>query len=212
MTTTPGPHQTLPIVTRGEADHPSAAMVMVHGRGDSAEGILSLAGYLTRPGWLYVAPRAATGAWYPHRFLEPVAVNEPWLSSALAAVGDAFALAERAGVARDRAVLLGFSQGACLALEYAARTGGVFGGVAALSGGLIGDRVEAARYRRLDGSPVFLGCSDPDPHIPRARVEESARLLESLGARVDMRFYPRLGHTVNEDEIEAVRAMMGELD
>jgi predicted esterase len=193
-------------------DRASAALVLVHGRGGSAEGILSLAGELTRPGFAFLAPQAAGNTWYPLSFLAPMERNEPYLSSALDALA---ALLERlagAGIPPERTILLGFSQGACLALEFAARNAQRYGGLAGLSGGLIGPEGISRDYTgSLEGTPVFLGCSDVDPHIPRERVVESGRVLERLGGKVVVRLYPSLGHTINQDELDRVRSMMATL-
>jgi predicted esterase len=203
------PHQGQPRLTRGDLEGAQAAMILLHGRGDSAAGILSLVDQIERPAWAFIAPQAAGNAWYPNRFIAPVAANEPWLSSALQAVRETLEAVQSAGVPLSRNVLLGFSQGACLALEYAARNGEMYGGVVGLSGGLIGDVLEPARYpKSLSGTPVFLGCSNVDAHIPVTRVEESAVMLGNLGARVDTRIYPNFGHTINDDELNAVRDMM----
>ena len=180
-------------------------MVMIHGRGASAESILSLTAELRVPGMAFLAPQATGMAWYPLSFLAPVAANEPWLSSALASVGRSVAEAADAGIPRERIFLLGFSQGACLAAEWVARNAARYGGLFALSGGLIGDDSTPRDYAgTLDGMPAFFGCSDIDAHIPAIRVEESGRVLERLGASVDVRLYPGMGHTVNADEIGAV--------
>jgi predicted esterase len=208
MTQTRTLHQNQPRLQRGEPETPQAAMILLHGRGDSAQGILSLADHLLRPGWTFIAPQAAGNAWYPNRFIAPIQSNEPWLGSALQVVTDTLKAVHETGVPNDRVILLGFSQGACLALEAAARLGGRFGGVAGLSGGLIGDTLDPTRYKRLELTRVFLGCSDTDFHIPLERVSETAVILENLGARVDTRIYPNFGHTVNEDELDAVREMM----
>ena len=222
-----GPHDDQPLLEAGTplADAPAAA-VLVHGRGDSARGILGLARELDRPDLAYLAPQAAGGAWYPNSFLAPTEANEPGLSSGVRAVMAAVATAEAAGIPRARIVLGGFSQGACLASETAARNAGRWGGVFALSGGLIGTGPGAADAPRLAGmggtyaekafdydgdlagTPVFLGCSDVDPHIPLQRVEKTADVFRQLGAEVDARVYPGFGHTVNTDEIEAVRVML----
>jgi|HubBroStandDraft_3_1064219.scaffolds.fasta_scaffold26389_2 phospholipase/carboxylesterase len=193
----------------------TAAMVMLHGRGGRAEDVLALAGELDRPGLAYLAPQAAGSTWYPYSFLAPLEQNEPWLSASLRRVGELIAGVEAAGVPAELTVLLGFSQGACLALEFARRQPRRYGGVVGLSGGLIGPRLEAAGSAAgsggLDETPVFLGCSDRDPHIPAERVEESARLLAQMGGRVTRRFYPGLGHTVNADEIAFVRQLLASL-
>jgi predicted esterase len=207
------PHRDQPILTAGAPlDRAPAAMLMIHGRGASAEDILALAAELGHPELAYVAPQAAGSTWYPHSFLAPLASNEPFLSSALAAVAAALARVAAAGIPPERTVLLGFSQGACLATEFAARHARRYGGVAGLSGGLIGPDGTPRDYPgSLAGTPVFLGCSDVDPHIPAARVRESAEVLRRLGGEIDARLYPGLGHTVNRDEIAAVREMLGRL-
>lgn len=193
----------------GSPEEASVAVLTLHGRGDSAHGILGLADLLDMGNTLYAAPEATGHTWYPYSFLQPLARNEPYLSSALQAVGDALAELEKAGFARENIVLLGFSQGACLALEYSARNAERYGGVVALSGGLIGPEGTPRDYPgSLGGTPVFLGCSDIDAHIPEARVMESAGAMNRLGAQVDARIYPGMGHTVNEDELEAARAII----
>ncbi|MBA3889526.1 MAG: phospholipase [Gemmatimonadaceae bacterium] len=180
-------------------------VVMLHGRGATAESILSLAAELRVPGMAYIAPQAGGSAWYPLSFLAPTDQNEPWLSSALATVGRTVTSAEAAGIPAERIFLLGFSQGACLATEWVARNARRYGGLCALSGGLIGDSTTPRDYPGdLGGMPAFFGCSDVDAHIPASRVKESGQLLERLGARVDLRLYPGMGHTVNADEIGAV--------
>lgn len=186
-------------------------MVMIHGRGATAESILSLAAEFRVPGMLFLAPQASGNAWYPLSFLAPPAQNEPFLSSALSAVGRSVAEAEGLGLPADRIFLLGFSQGACLATEWMARNARRYGGLFALSGGLIGDDATPRAYRgSLDGTPAFFGCSDVDAHIPARRVEESGRIMESLGAKVDVRLYRGMGHTVNADEIAAVMKILEE--
>lgn len=198
-------------VLRGGAplESAAAAMVLLHGRGANAADILALAGEFDLPGVAFLAPEAARAQWYPNRFIAPVATNEPWLSHALEAVHAVLGTVEAAGVPARRSFLLGFSQGACLALEFAARNPRRYGGVIGLSGALIENGDRPRDYAPgLDGVPVFLGCSDVDFHIPLARVQRSAAVLESLGADVDSRIYPGLGHTVNLDEIEAVTALV----
>ncbi|MBO0686375.1 MAG: dienelactone hydrolase family protein [Candidatus Dormibacteraeota bacterium] len=194
-----------------------AAMVMLHGRGASAEDILTLADQLDQGGFTYLAPQAAGSTWWPKSFRAPLEENEPWLSSALDAVGETVGVAVSGGVPFDRVVLLGFSQGACLALEYAARNPRQYGAVVGLTGALVGpDGMPREHPGSLKGwgeTPVFLGCGDPDPHIPVFRVEETEAVLTGMGASVTKRIYPGLGHTVNQDEIEFVRRMMaGVLD
>lgn len=193
----------------GSPEDASVAVLTLHGRGDSARGILGIAGVLSMEHTLYAAPEAEGNSWYPHSFLMPLERNEPYLSSALEAVGDALGKLEKAGFARENIVLLGFSQGACLALEYSARNATRYGGVIALSGGLIGPEGTPRDYAgSLDRTPVFLGCSDVDAHIPEARVMESAGVMNRLGGDVDARIYPGMGHTVNEEELAAARAII----
>lgn len=212
------PHQGRPVVEAGAPLHAArAAVVLVHGRGASAEGMRPLADALDRDDVAYRAPQARGGAWYPYSFLAPLARNEPGLSSGLQAVGDVLRGLTDAGVPPERTVLLGFSQGACLALEYAARHARRYGGVVAFSGGLLGsgerdgvppDDKTFDYAGTLDGTPVFLGCSDVDPHIPKRRVETSAEVLRGLGADVTARLYPGMGHTVNDDELRFARALL----
>jgi predicted esterase len=207
------PHQGQPIESAGlpllEA---SCAMVMIHGRGATAEDILTLVDQLDQGGFAYLAPQAAGSTWYPNSFRAPLEENEPWLSSALAAVGDVLETIEQAGLPPDRTMLLGFSQGACLALEYVARNPRQYGGVAGLTGALIGPDGTPREYAgSLEGTLAFLGCGDPDPHVPRSRVDETEAVLAGMGATVTKRIYPGLGHTVNQDEVEFVRRMMAGL-
>jgi predicted esterase len=190
-------------------DAARAAVIMVHGRGASAESILTLAPALQGDGVAYLAPQAGGGTWYPYGFMSPMERNEPGISSGMRAIARAVKQANDAGVPAERTILLGFSQGACLASEFVARNARRYGGLAVLSGGLIGPAGTPRDYPgALDGTPVFLGCSDVDGHIPAARVRESAEVLRRLGGDVDMRLYPGMGHLVNEDEIAAVRAML----
>jgi len=191
----------------------SAAMVMLHGRGARASDILALSSELSRPEFSYLAPVAAGNTWYPFSFLEPTRRNEPWLSSALAAVDRVIRHVETTGIAAEKIILLGFSQGACLALEYAARNARRFGGLVGLSGGLIGTEDELHPHPgSLDETPIFLGCSQVDPHIPAVRVQQSAQILTQMGGDVTARLYPLLGHEVNQDEIDFVRKMMENLE
>lgn len=208
-----GIHQGQPAVAAGrplrEAD---TAVVMVHGRGASAESILTLADELGRPELSYVAPQAAGSTWYPYSFMAPIERNEPYLSSALDVLEGLLAQLEAEGIPAERTVLLGFSQGACLTLEFAARHAKRYAGLVALSGGLIGPPGTPRDYPgSFDGTPVFLGCSDRDPHIPEERVHESAEVFRRMGAQVTERIYPGMGHTVNEDELSWVRDLLGSL-
>jgi predicted esterase len=200
------------VLTLGEPlERAGAAMLLVHGRGASARDILTIAAEVEAPGFAFLAPDAAGGAWYPNRFMEPIESNQPWLDSALELLGSILAGVNRR-IPAERVILLGFSQGACLALEFAARNARRYGGLVGLSGGLIGPDGTPRDYPgSLDGTPVFLGCSDVDPHIPARRVLDSAGWLEKLGGSVRVELYPGLGHEVNHDELEAVRAMMAAL-
>lgn len=185
------------------------AMLLLHGRGATAEGILGLADAIRRPALAYVAPQAVGHTWYPRSFLSPIEQNEPWLSSALLCVDRTVDRILAAGVPAERLLLLGFSQGACLTLEYAARHPRRFGGIAALTGGLIGPDGTPRDYPgSLDGTPVFIGSADPDPHIPVERVHESERVLRSMGADVTVRIYPGMGHTVSADEVREVQKLV----
>lgn len=208
--THPGPHQGMPVLRVGKPlEQAQAAMVMIHGRGATAESILSLVPEIEHPQYAFLAPQAAGNTWYPYSFLAPLDQNEPYLSSALAAVSGTLRLIAEAGIPPERMLLLGFSQGACLAVEFAARHARRYGAVIGLSGGLIGTDGTPRNYPgSLQGTPVFLGCSDPDMHVPRERVEESARLLREMHGAVTMRLYPHLGHTINDDEIRMVRSLM----
>lgn len=187
-------------------------MLMVHGRGATADDILSLANELDQPGFVYLAPQAAGNTWYPNRFLVPLAENEPWLSSALSFMGNVLVEITNAGISSERVMLLGFSQGACLVLEYAARHARRYGGIAGLSGALIGPDDTPRDYPgSLAGTPVFLGCSDADFHVPKERVDETAEVLSRMNGEVIERLYPNMGHTINQDEIDFVRSMMQRL-
>jgi predicted esterase len=203
------PHARVPVIRAGRSlDETAAAAILLHGRGGSAEDVLGLARALKEPRLAYLAPQAAGGAWYPQSFLEPVERNEPWLSSALSVVRRLLDTLAEAGILADRTLLLGFSQGACLALEFAARNAARYGGVAGLAGGLIGAPGTPREYLgSLAGTPVFLGCGDRDPFVPMERFEETAEVLEDLKADVTKRVYHGMGHLVNEDELLQVHGM-----
>jgi len=196
-------------------DTAQAAAVLVHGRGADAASMLEFAGQLAPVGVeaarrvAFLAPQAPDFTWYPYSFLAPLEQNEPHLTNALQTLEDILRLLGEAGLPPERILLLGFSQGACLALEFAARNACRFGGIAGLSGGLIGPPGPPRRYPgNFAGAPVFLGCSDVDPHIPLARVQETAQVLELMGAQVEKRIYPGLGHIVNKDESIYVAGMI----
>ncbi|AFO55534.1 MULTISPECIES: alpha/beta hydrolase [unclassified Natrinema] len=207
-----GPHQNQSLVTGGtdlmDAD---AALVCIHGRGASARGMLRIADEVHREGIAVLAPQAARQTWYPDSFLAPVERNEPGRSSGLQAISDAIETAIDDGIPTDRVMLLGFSQGGCLASEYVARNPRRYGGLAALSGGLIGAQLDDAYPGALEGTPVFLGCSDDDPHIPEQRIHDTAAVLKAMNADVTARLYEGLGHGINEDELAAVTDLIAAL-
>ncbi len=208
-----GPHAGNRVLAAGTALHEAkAAMIMVHGRGADAESILMLAEEIATPGFAYLAPQAAGNAWYPNSFMMPIPSNEPWLSSALSALESVVDGVVAAGLPTEKIALLGFSQGACLTLEFAARHAKRYGGLVGLSGALIGPDGTLRDYAgSLDGTPVFLGCSDVDFHIPEERVLQAEETLRHLGGRITTRIYPNMGHTVNRDEIAFVREMLAGL-
>lgn len=188
-----------------------AAMVLLHGRGATAEDIMTIASEVQAPGWTYLAPQAAGSAWYPNPFTAPLESNEPYLSAALDMVTSLVATLE-ATVPAQRIVLLGFSQGGCLALEWAARYARRYGAVVGLSAGLIGPEGTPRDYPgSFEETPAFLGCSDVDPYIPKQRVEGAADVLRRMHADVDLRFYPGMPHTVNEDELAAIRDIIASI-
>ncbi|MDS0282840.1 alpha/beta hydrolase [Haloarcula onubensis] len=210
---TDGPHQGQELVTAGTPlSEAEAAMILVHGRGATARSIVGMGQEVHRDGVALLAPQAARNTWYPNSFLAPVEQNEPGRTSGLRAVGDAVERAAEAGIDRERVLLLGFSQGACLASEFVARTPRRYGGLVALSGGLIGEAVDPTSYEGdIERTPVFVGCSDVDPHIPLERVEATAEAFELLNGDVDKRIYEGMGHGVNEDELDAVADLVAGL-
>ena len=204
------PHGGAPVLTRGPrlADA-RLALICIHGRGASAEDILGLARELDLDGVACLAPQASGNAWYPYSFLSPIPRNEPGITSSLTVIARLLGEAEEAALGPERVALLGFSQGACLSLEFAARHARRYAAVVGLSGGLIGAPGTPRDYTgTFDGTPVFLGCSDVDAHIPVERVHESADVFRRMGAAVDERIYPGMGHTVNRDELDAIRRLL----
>ena len=185
------------------------AVVLLHGRGASAQSILGLAGVLEYPDTTYLAPQAAGSTWYPYRFIAPIEQNEPYLSSALNVVDGLVQDLEEKGISRDRIVVGGFSQGACLAGEYAARNPARYGALLVFSGGLIGPPGGLPAYTgSLEETPVFLGCDAEDFHIPIERIHETEEVLTRLGARVTKRIYSGMGHTISTDEIREARRLL----
>jgi predicted esterase len=204
------PHHGQRVLAAGvPLDKAAAAVILLHGRGASAEDILSLAQHFYRDDVAYIAPDAAGNTWYPLPFTAPVEQNEPYLGSALRLVHAIVHSLEEEGVPAERTMLLGFSQGACLALEYSARQPRRYGGIVGLSGGLIGvDAMQNQYAGDFAGTPVLLGCSDVDPHIPVKRVRDTSAIFRAMGAGVDLRLYPNFGHSVNEDEIGRAKEML----
>lgn len=204
------PHAGQPVLTRGVAlADAHAAVILAHGRGADAADILPLANEFDVTNVAYLAPDAARNAWYPDRFMEPMHKNEPWLSSALAFLDRVVTDVVDAGIPRERIVIGGFSQGACLALEYAARHATRFGGVIAFAGGLIGPDDTPRDYAgSFDGTPVFIGVGDQDHHIPVARSQLSAEVFTRMGAQVDLRVYAGLPHTIIDDQVKAGRSII----
>jgi predicted esterase len=183
--------------------------ILLHGRGASAEDILGLSDQFSATDIAYLAPQAAGSTWYPNSFLAAIQQNEPWLGSALRVVAGLVDQLQQAGVPSDRLVVMGFSQGACLTLEFAARHARRYAGAVAFTGGLIGPEGTPRDYAgNFNGTPVFIGSSDVDPHVPLERIRESTAVLRRMGAIVDERIYPRMGHTINADELEAVDALL----
>ena len=201
------PHRGQPVLNAGAPiAEASGAVIMLHGRGANAADIIGLAQVIDRPGIAYLAPDAAGHVWYPRPFMAPAVSNQPYLSSALNIVGRLIVDLIDHGIPAERVALLGFSQGACLALEYAARNPRRYGAVLALSGGLIGDRIALENYAgSLAGTPVFVGCSDVDPFIPLERVQESIAVMAHLEADVTERIYPGAAHTIVADEVQKVQ-------
>ncbi len=178
------------------------AMIMVHGRGASAKSMLTLAEELKVNDFALLAPQATQNTWYPYSFLAPKSQNEPELSSALSILGDLLADIKAAGITSENIYFVGFSQGACLTAEFVAQNAEKYGGIFILSGGLIGDVLDKTLYKGdLQGTPVLLGCSDIDTHIPLARVQESKEIFTNLGATVTAQIYPNAPHTIFEEEI-----------
>lgn len=208
-----GPHQKSKIHEHGPSlSRAKAAMIMIHGRGATAKGMFSLAEEFAQPDFHYIAPQAQNHTWYPYSFLEPPERNQPGLSSGLQLIYDLLNSIRQIGIPKEKVILLGFSQGACLATEFAARHPQKLGGVVVLSGGLIGPTISMENYSgEMDQTPVFIGCSDNDPHVPPERLEETSAVFEKLHADVNKKIYKGMGHTINEDEIKEIRIMMANI-
>jgi phospholipase/carboxylesterase len=191
------------IVTAGKSlDEAKKALIMIHGRGASARDILSMSSYLNVEDYALIAPQATNNTWYPYSFLAPPEQNEPWLSSALSLLTEIVADINNKGISSDNIYFMGFSQGACLTLEFVTRNATKYGGVAAFTGGLIGDKIYPENYAGdFNQTPVFIGTSNPDPHVPVERVYATANILKNMNADVTEKVYNNMGHTINEDEI-----------
>ena len=204
------PHRDQPVLRAGrKVSEAAGAVILLHGRGASAEDILGLGEELDLPAFALFAPQAAGNSWYPYSFLTPLDRNEPWLTSALDKVRSVAAEILAGGIPGEKIVIAGFSQGACLASEFVARNASKFGGLIAFTGGLIGPSGTTFHYPgNLGGTPAFLGSGDPDPHVPWDRVEETASVLSAMGARVSLRRYAGMPHTVSRLEIEEARQLI----
>lgn len=198
------------IITAGKkTTEAKKALIMIHGRGGSAEDILTLSNYLDVKEYALLAPQATGNTWYPYSFLMPPAQNEPWLSSALALLKEVTDDVVADGISRENIYFLGFSQGACLTLEFVTRNAGKYGGVVAFTGGLIGDKLYTENYTgNFAGTPVFIGTSNPDPHVPVDRVQASEQVLREMGADIRVSIYNNMGHTISQDEINLANELV----
>jgi phospholipase/carboxylesterase len=204
------PHRNQPVIDRGSAlESANGAIILLHGRGASAEDILGLVNEFQMPGTAYLAPEAEGHTWYPYSFLAPIERNEPWLTSALDLVAAILEKLKGSGMPSEKVALVGFSQGACLSTEFVARNPRRYAGLVAFTGGLIGPEGTAFQYSGdLKGTPCFLGSGDPDPHVPWERVKESASALSALGGKVTLKRYPGMPHTISEDEISEAKKLL----
>lgn len=198
------------IVTAGvPLDQAKKALIMIHGRGASAQDIISLATYLNVGDYALIAPQASGHTWYPYSFMAPVAQNEPGLSSAITVINSIVDDILKAGIPASNIYFMGFSQGACLTLEYVTRHAQPYGGVVAFTGGLIGAELDLANYTGdFNGTPVFIGSSDPDMHVPVMRVRESEKIIKNMGADITVKVYPGMGHTISQDEVETANRLV----
>lgn len=206
-----GPHQNQPVAATGaDLKKATKAMIMIHGRGASAQSILGLSKeFKNTHNFVFLAPQASGQTWYPYSFLAPTENNQPGINSGLQAISDIIEKLNEQGITNQNIFLLGFSQGACLASEFVARNPSKYAGLIALSGGLIGETINLESFSgNLDKTPVFMGCSDIDAHIPKERVNESAEVFEQLDAKVVKKLYPGMGHLVNEDEIQHIQQLI----
>ena len=205
------PHQGQPVAVTGtDIEKASKAMIMIHGRGASAQSIIGLSKeFENTDDFVFLAPQASGQTWYPYSFLAPRDQNQPGIDSGLQAIEDIIEKLNNQGISSENIFLLGFSQGACLASEFAVRNPDKYAGVIALSGGIIGNEINIDEYTgNLKGTPLFMGCSDIDAHIPVQRLDETEKVFEKLGASVQKNIYPGMGHLVNEDEIQHINKLI----
>ena len=203
------PHGNQKVLFKGDINSAKSAMILIHGRGATAESILSLTAELYKEEYLYAAPQANGNTWYPFPFIASIEDNEPRITSGLKVIGDLIERLKKFGIYENEIILLGFSQGACLILEYAARYAKPYKGVIGLSGGLIGDELNEKRYSgSFNNCPVFLGCSDIDAHIPLERVNQTEKIMKNLNASVTKKIYKNMGHTINEDELNFIHSIL----
>jgi phospholipase/carboxylesterase len=205
-----GPHQNQTVATGGvEIEHAKIAMILIHGRGASAQSMLMFSDELDADNIHYRAIQAKGHTWYPRSFIAPKEMNQPGIKSGLQAINNQISALNKAGIPTKKIMLLGFSQGACLTTEFAARHPRRYAGIIGLSGGLIGDEVDPQKYKgSMEQTPVFLGCSDRDPHIPQQRVDLTEEVFQKLGANITKKIYVGMGHTVNQDEIAHIQNMI----
>jgi phospholipase/carboxylesterase len=201
-------HQKNILTTGKKLDEAGRALIMIHGRGSTAKNILSISSHLSVDGYTLIAPQATNNTWYPYSFLEPPAHNEPWLTSAITLLGEIVNDIAKT-VDKRNIYLLGFSQGACLALEFVTRNAERYGGCIAFTGGLIGDKIYTENYKGdFQNTPVFIGTSDPDPHVPVQRVHDTVKILRSMNASVTEKIYERIGHTIVQDEFDHANELL----
>ncbi|MCY4731097.1 dienelactone hydrolase family protein [Natronomonas gomsonensis] len=206
------PHRGQPIETAGAPPKVAEnAVVMLHGRGSTAQSILALIDEFLQHGVMYLAPQAAHNSWYPRSGYAPLEDNEPWFSSALDHVARAIDVAADTGISPEQTLLLGFSQGGCLASEFVARNPRQYGGLVVLSGSLLGEETREEYEGSINGTPVFLGCSSDDPYVAAEQVNDSAELFERLGGDVTSKLYDGLGHAINDDEIQTINTFIERL-
>lgn len=202
-------HQKKIVAEGKELSKAKKALIMIHGRGGSAEDILSVAAHLHVTEYALLAPQATNHSWYPQSFLAPVKANEPWLTGALQLLSDTVQEVTDSGIPMENIYFLGFSQGACLTLEFVTRNAARYGGVVAFTGGLIGDKIYNENYKGdFGGTPVLIATSNPDPHVPVERVYASTNILKNMNAAVTEKVYPNMGHTISRDEIELANGLI----